>query len=63
MLEFIVLGEVPGTQFQITFNLLLALVALVSGAALPASKGYRSMLRRKLASGKNKKLASKHLPA
>lgn len=34
MLEFIVLGEVPGTSFIITFSWVVALATLVVGAGL-----------------------------
>lgn len=47
MLEFIVLGQVPGTQFQLTFNLLAGMVALAAGLTLLVSKRCRTALYRK----------------
>ena len=33
MLEFIVLGEVPGTQIQLSFSEMILLLAVVAGGA------------------------------
>lgn len=50
MLEFIVLGQIPGTQFQITFTLLVGIMLTIAGSILLIAnrKRLRQAVQQKL---------------
>ncbi len=58
MMEFIVLGQVPGTQFQISFELVVTVILGLAIFLLSAYEIKRLVRRRRFTSTSNKDVPS-----